>query len=348
MLNSLESFKYSGCVPRKTCALLTRDTDRLPSLFVIYISARMPSNPDIGARCEFRTWHSVPKKDGTIQPRKVTDPFGDVDIGDDDSSYALVLRRVYSEKLELTEISLKVNSPHILRVFRDVIKSYTTVPSDFTKPFELAGPFQMLLHFWDELLDYRTATDDNHIRQHLNLLFDFMEHECGPDRDKILMMVAKNQITYLSAWAIYRPGDLLYTTILGEPWLLRCQKTAYEVSTSIGPYIDVHCTYTDHDGTLAGEAAHVVRIVQKRKFGSENPAYITDLAIYPRRYYKGDRNGEDLETRLEARGRKYLSLKHMSVQAYDGLAQYLKEPPYTYYHPDMEDFDGVWLPFTVR
>lgn len=309
----------------------------------------MASNLEKGSRCEFRTWHSVPnKKDGTIKPKMITDPFGEIDAENDDISYALVIKRGFSEKLEPTEISLEVNSPHILRAFRDVIKSYTTVPSDFTKPFELSGPFQMLIHYWDELLDYRKATDDNQVRQHLGLLFDFMNHELGPDREKIKMMISRNQVTYLSAWALFRPGDLLYTTVMGQPWLLRCQKTAYEVSSTIGPYIDVYCNYTDHDGTEGGEAAHVVRIVQKRKFGSENPAYITDLPIYPRKFYNGGENDEEFETRLEVRGRKFLSLsKGTSVQAYDGLSQYLNEPPYDYWDPAMGDFDGVWLPFTV-
>jgi hypothetical protein len=36
------------------------------------------------------------------------------------------------------------------------------------------------------------------------------------------------------------------------------------------------------------------------------------------------------------------------VKAYDGLAFYLKEPPYSFYHPDMGDFAGTYLPFTVN
>lgn len=287
------------------------------------------------------------KKNGKLEPKKIAEPFGEVEINNDDIYYALIVRRSFSDALDLTDIVLQVNSPHILKAFRDVIKSYTTVPFDFTNPFELSSPFQMLYHYWDELLEYRTATDDNQIRQHLGLLFDFMNHEIGADREKIQMMIRMGQITYLNAWVIFRPGDLLYTTVMDQPWLLRCQKTAYEESTRIGPYIDVYCSYIDHDGSQEGEADQVIRIVQKRKFGSENPAFIRDLPIYPRRFVKEENGEEGLDARLQERGRKFLALKGMSVQAYDGLAQFLKEPPYTYFNPEMEDWDAVWSSFTV-
>lgn len=174
-----------------------------------------------------------------------------------------------------------------------------------------------------------------------------MRHEIGPDRDKVQTMVQKGQITYLHAWTLFRPGDVLYTSIMGHPWLLKCHKTAYEQSSSVGPYMEVHCTYTDHDGALEGQASHIVTIIQKRKFGSDNPAFITDLPIYPRSFVEGAWTGTELEARLEERGRKFLALKGVFVRAYDGLAQFLKEPPYSYYRPGMEDFEAIWLPFTV-
>lgn len=124
----------------------------------------------------------------------------------------------------------------------------------------------------------------------------------------------------------------------GAPWLLRCQKTAYEESTTQGPYIVVTCTYTDHDGTLEVAADHKFFIYQKRWFGSENPTFITDLPVYPRQFA---RNEKDLETRLVERGRRFLARKAVCTQAYDGLAQYLKEPPDSFFHPNMANFEGV-------
>lgn len=158
-------------------------------------------------------------------------------------------------------------------------------------------------------------------------------------------MVAKGQINYRQAWVLFRPGDLLYTSVMGHPWLLRCVKTAYEVSNSIGPYITVSCTYTDHDGSTEGSADHSFRLIQKREFGAENPAFITDLPVYPRKFAKAE---DDLEAKLEVRGRKFLDRKGASIQAYDGAAQFLKEPPYSWYSADENDYgSGIWLPYTV-
>jgi hypothetical protein len=301
-------------------------------------------DPKTGSRCEFRAYHKTTRKDGESALKSLTDPFKAAETGHGDDAYALVIRRDHADKGGHGSVTLKVNSPHLLKAFRNVIASYTTVSSDFNSPLELSSPFQMLMHWWDELDLYRKETGDADVRMHLNLLFEFMEFEIGPDRDKIMATVKEGRITYFSAWILFRPGDLVYTQVLDHPWLLRCHKTVYEVSTTKGPYLEVHCTYTDHDGARAGEAKHKIIMYQKKQFGQENPAFITDLPVYPRRFVKGE---DDLEERLTKRGEKFLDHKNVSVQEYDGIAHYLKEPPYSFWHPDMADFDGVWLPYTV-
>lgn len=171
-----------------------------------------------------------------------------------------------------------------------------------------------------------------------------MDHDLGKDRSNLTDALSHGQIRYYQAWAIFRPGELLYTQVMGHHWLLRCQKTAYEVSTVAGPYLTVYCTYTDHDGQRHGSAEHKFMIFQKREFGGENPAYITDLPVYPRRFVKGQ---DGMEAKLTARGETFLSRRSLCVQAYDGIARFLKEPPYTYYDPDPDTYSGVWLPFKV-
>lgn len=172
-----------------------------------------------------------------------------------------------------------------------------------------------------------------------------MQHEMGPEREKVQASLAKGQVNYLQAWILFRPGDLLYTTVMGHAWLLRCDKTAYEVSNKIGPYISVSCTYTDHDGLVEGAADHHFLIIQKRDFGADNPAFITDLPVFPRKFAKVH---GDLEERLKTRGERFFDRKGVRIQAYDGTAQFLKEPPYSWYSPDENHYgSGIWLPFTV-
>lgn len=103
--------------------------------------------PQTGVRCEFKTYHTVPKKNGELETKTVTEPFGTV-LSGDDAPFALVIQRKFTDKYELESTTLTVNSPHLLQVFRDVVGTgYTTVASDFSSPFDLSSPFQMLMHY---------------------------------------------------------------------------------------------------------------------------------------------------------------------------------------------------------
>lgn len=103
--------------------------------------------PKIGTRCEFKTYHSIPKKNGELETKAVAEPFGSVSHGED-APFALVINRRFTDKHELESTTLTVNSPHLLEMFRHVVgTSYTTVASDFKTPFDLSSPFQMLMHY---------------------------------------------------------------------------------------------------------------------------------------------------------------------------------------------------------
>lgn len=100
-----------------------------------------------GTKCEFKTYHTSPKKSGELVTETRLEPFGKSQ-DHVDGHYALVIRRKFTDRHELESTTLKVNSPYLLKVFEDVVgSSYTTVASDFKSPFELAGPFQMLMHY---------------------------------------------------------------------------------------------------------------------------------------------------------------------------------------------------------
>lgn len=299
--------------------------------------------PNVGEKCEIRVWQQKYKKDGTqeIVKKDGLRP----EHSEDDEPYALVATRIFDTKNVLEKTQLVVNSPRLLQIFRNMIGSYPTVPSDFETAVEMESPFRMLYHYWHEIDDLRHSTDDDITRMHLNLLFGFMKAEMGLDKARCDAMIRKNQISFAQLWTIYRPGDLLYTSEDGHGWLLKCKKTAYEETKSMGRFLEVHCTFTDYDGTAVGQATHIMYVNQKKKFAAENPAVITDLPIFPLQYLKG-RDG--LEDKLSERGRRYLSLQGVSVKSYNSLAKYLKDPPMDFYDPDMGDWPGVWLPYMVR
>ncbi|KAH0563096.1 hypothetical protein GP486_002338 [Trichoglossum hirsutum] len=296
----------------------------------------------IGQKCEVRVWQDRPRKDGSRQLVAKSDLGVGLDL-EEDQTYAIVMKQVFDDKSALQSTTLQINSPQLLRTFREVVKSYPTIPSDFEDPFEMESPFQMLFHYWDDLDIHRRAVTDDVTRMHLGLLFEYMKAEIGYDKSLCDGMVKKNNISFKHLWTIYRPGDLQYTVENGHPWLVRLEKTAYEENAKLGKWLELHCSYTDYDGRKAGRTSEIVKIYQKLLFAAENPAIITSLPMFPRKFLKGH---DDLEETLLKRGTRFLDMKGVLVRSYDGLAEYLKEPPASYYDPDMADFDGVWLAYT--
>jgi hypothetical protein len=294
-----------------------------------------------GNKCEFKAYHET-IKDGVPKSEHVLEPFAQHANEGEDSTYALIIRRTF-EHGQPKKTKLAINSPHILKAFREVVRSYAPVPSDFTSPLTLEGGFGMLVHYWDELDEYRQALSRADERKHLDLLFEFMEHELKSDRDQALKMIEKGQIAFKNAWVIFRPGEILYREFMGEPWLLVCEKAVYDETPDDGPYVEVYGVYTDHNGVIVGDATEKMTLYQRKVFPQQNSVPITGLPIYPRKFVP---IGDSLERRLKARGEKFLALKDSSVVRYSGQAEWLRPPPYDYYDPSGCKYRGVWLPYT--
>ncbi|KAJ2992188.1 hypothetical protein NUW58_g2251 [Xylaria curta] len=279
------------------------------------------SPPSVGNKCEFKAYRET-IKDGVPSSEQVLDPFADYGSRSDDSTYALIIKRTF-EHGQPKKTTLTVNSPYILKAFRDVVRSYDSVSSDFTSSLNLEGPFTMLVHYWDELDEYRRALSHVEERKHLDLLFEFMNNELKSDRDEALNMIQRGQIAFANAWVIYRPGTVLYREFMGEPWLLVCNKAV--------------------NGTTVGNVEDVTKMCQRDVFPQENPVAITGLQVYPRRFVP---IGDSLERHLRTRGEKFLALKDSSTVRYNGPAQWLKPPPFDFYDPSGCKFRGVWLSYT--
>ncbi|KAK8040896.1 hypothetical protein PG994_013903 [Apiospora phragmitis] len=278
----------------------------------------------LGPRCEFKAYREVIQPDGQSSVKVIEDPFEDQTGRDDDSPYAIVVRQII-EPNKPEKKKLRVNSPHILQAFRDVIQSYSMVPSGFKSPVELESPFKMPAHHWTGLEEYRHSVQDTPAGSHIDLLFDFMRHEMAPAREKAAHMVENNQISYENAWVPFQPGDLLYSEVGGHPWLLLCEKTAYEEDKDLGPYFEVQCTYSDHNDTFPGRSTKLFQMFQKKYFPADNPAVITYLPVYPLSFAKPK---EGLQDRLRERSERFLSLVDRSTATYTRAADFLKGPPY--------------------
>ncbi|CAD0107331.1 unnamed protein product [Aureobasidium uvarum] len=291
-------------------------------------------------KCEVKTWHLLQKEDGTEEKTSV-EGFGHVEPSTD--HFALVVTRKMDKNHKLESTTLNVNSPYILKAFRDVIKSHPTIPSDFTSSVSIPIPSEMLFHHWDGLQSYFDGLESDTARSHLALLLKFMDFDMGAVRKSYTAQVRSGLVEFARLGILFRPGDTVVTYVKAHPWLLKVDKTAYETHDKRGKYCELQCSFSDYDGEKYGVSKHVFRIYQKEDFGSDHPSKILELKVFPRACAPDD---ADLEARLRERGQLFLSITGAMVKQYDGPAQYLKLPPLSFFHPDENDWKQLWMPFT--
>ena len=290
-------------------------------------------------KCEVKTWHLHQKEDGTEEKTSV-EGFGHVEPSTD--HFALVVTRTIDKNHKLEKTTLDVNSPYILKAFRDVVKSHPTIPSDFSSPVSIPVPSEMLFHHWDDLHSYSSDLEDDTARSHLELLLKFMDFDMGAARKSYQVQVRSGLVEFARLGILFRPGDTVVTYVKSHPWLLRVDKTAFETHDKRGKYCEIQCSYSDYDGDKYGVSKHTFRLFKKEDFGSDHPSKILDLKVYPRTCAPDDK---ELEQSLRKRGSVFLSITGVLVRQYDGGAQYLKTPPLSFFHPEEDDWPQLWMRF---
>ena len=303
-------------------------------------SSKAADASSLHIKCEVKTWHLLQKEDGT-EEKTAVEGFGHVEPSTD--HFALVVTRKMDKNHKLESTTLDVNSPYILKAFRDVIKSHPTIPSDFSSSVSIPIPSEMLFHHWDDLQNHSSNLDDDTARSHLALLLKFMDFDMGAARKSYLSQTRSGVVEFDNLGILFRPGDRVVTYVKSHPWLLNVVKTAYEKNDKRGRYCEIQCSYSDYDGEKYGVSKHMFRIYQKEDFGSDHPSKILDLKVFPWACAPDD---VDLERNIRERGELFLSITGVLVRQYDGAAQYLKLPPLSFFHPDEDDWPQLWMPFT--
>jgi hypothetical protein len=154
-----------------------------------------------GEQCEIQICNIRPKgTDVKLGLKHLSD--------DEDNSFALVLDRNFDKRNVLESTTLRVNSPHLLTIFKDVVKHHPAVAADYDVPFEMDSPFEMLFHYWDELhsLAGQDSLSDD-ARMHLRLLLGFMKANMGPSKAVVESMLKAGSISYSTLWTIFKPGQ---------------------------------------------------------------------------------------------------------------------------------------------
>lgn len=300
------------------------------------------SKDDIGSKSELKIWRERYGTDGSPETVEVSslDPFDG--LHQDDDQFAIVVRQKFDERHGLEKTTIKINSPYILKAFRDVIEAHPAIPVDFTEPFEMVGPFKALVHHWDGIFEYRQGLQDASAREHLDVLCEFMNADMGREKHKLDAMISKGHIDFDNLWAIFKPQDLMVVYVHGYPWQTRLVKTAYEQTDCDGMFLEVHQTFTSSDGSGLVRSAQVTKIYQRENFPQDSPGSISDLPIIPSKFVKASISQEELVTR----GKQYSKMESKTIYYCDGLSEYLKPPPDDFFHPNMANYAHVWLPYT--
>lgn len=271
-------------------------------------------------------------KDDATDSRKSTDKY---------HIYALTSTQNYDHKNKPTTKTLRINSQHILKGLDDVVQYYPSHCVGFDQPVEIESPFEILYHHEHELAERREATDDPTAKAHFCLLLNYLKEEPGAGAAGL---ISAGLITFNLLWAIFKPGDLVYTIENGHKRLYWLRSTSYSESWSKGEYLELKCSYHAFDGTQAGRATRELSIYQNLECPGNSTVRITSLSILPLKHYP---NWKKIETELGQRGKKYLELTNRCVHKYEGLCMRLKLPPGSQYYNEEESFNGVWLPQTV-
>ncbi|MCJ1288004.1 hypothetical protein MMC26_007357 [Xylographa opegraphella] len=254
--------------------------------------------------------------------------------------YALVTKQVFNKDSTLRTANLQVNSPHILRILRKVVGVYSTQPAGFDVPITEEAPFALFYHYKAELARYEGQ--DEAVRQHHRILIDWIDAELGPVSADAEKLIAKGYITFPLLWTIFKTGELQFASHQGHPRLYRLDTAVYKETANKGQMFEVRCSYVDYNGTAVGRARETIQLFDRIHFTGKSPSKITSLPVAPRKFV----GNEDLEAVLAARGQRMLEFKGILVMQYEGLLEYLKMPPYSWWGPACER-DGVWTPISI-
>jgi hypothetical protein len=294
-----------------------------------------------GLRCEVKSLLLRQKK-GEIEIIEKSNKQIDEDPY---SKYALVSKQSFDETHKLISTTLEINSPQLLKVFKEVITYYPGESLDFKSKFTIEDPYMMLVHHRDALLQYRDETDDTIVKMHIALLLDHLTAEAGPRQEDINTMIKAGTITFPLLWVIFKPGDWVCQHSNGHTRLFQVRRHGYGESSARGKYFDLSCSFVSFDGEKVGRANDKLRIWDRGEFFGMFPTSITSLSAFPIKFLEATERVKILEATAE-RGERYLAIKEMCVMEYNGLYLYLRRPPWNYYS-ELANYDGTFLPETT-
>ncbi|GIZ44352.1 hypothetical protein CKM354_000755200 [Cercospora kikuchii] len=226
------------------------------------------------------------------------------------SQFALCLvRHMSHDNRYVQKTSLQVNSQHLKDILRDTIDSFPGI-SFHTKEITIDAPYRVLFHYKDELEAAGEKLEDEDAIAHLDLLLEFIHEEFKDVIEESDNLREQGLMSYEHLWTIFRPGDLIYGTVLGQPRAFRLN--SYQYVCGNFPGLQLSTEFVDFDGEDFGTRDGAQFIAA---FGGAQR--IDGLEAFPMKFHSVPK---DVQKQLVARGRRFEELAGMHFKRYASIA----------------------------
>ncbi|KAF3911588.1 hypothetical protein ABW21_db0208481 [Orbilia brochopaga] len=206
--------------------------------------------------------------------------------------------------------TIDIQSKPVKDLLKDMITDYPGI-SFSTAQVVLNFPLRVLWYYQNELKEARRKAKEeeaeSELGQHLDTLIKFLDDEFESTNEEFDNLTAEGLINFELLWTLFKPGQLIYTTMLMQPRVLRLR--SYQ-RTECGA--SLKGTFVDYDGSKFGEADAEVDV-----FGFTGSKKIQDLNVIPLHRVA---TKDAIIKRLTDRGTKFAALQGCHCKKYNGVA----------------------------
>lgn len=249
------------------------------------------------------TWSAEPQK-------KITTA-----TATDTSGYAILARQTeghgdFGRELKLH--SMVIQSDLIKDVLNEVLKGYPGITTGL-EHLTVEAPFAAFYHRWAELTEaYETSTGKT--QEHLKLLITLLEVEFEGMHKMVADLLKNGVIEYKYIWAIFQPGEHIYTTTQGQDAVMLLESGLPYDETQYGGNRGwvLSAKHIDYNGSMTGFGTTKIKIQEFK-----GTLTLSELDAIP---FDQRPDQKELVSTLIKRGRRFASLRTANFQEYSGKA----------------------------
>jgi uncharacterized protein DUF7025 len=237
---------------------------------------------------------------------------------------------------ENAKTSIKIHSPYIINVLREVLNKQWVVNLDLDT-VKIDEPYRALVYHLEEMRLYKNNHPPGHSESyvktcnyHIDILLGFLENELGTELRLERQRREKSppKVTYNYLWLLFKPGDDVFINETSEAPLM--PMTVFRTLNAF--------KYRGNDQYQRRFDVHGWRIQSSNKYACTPIGYnvyieefegekdICMLPVIPKEFMP---EYKTLERRFIDRGKKWFSVRNLAYKEYSGMT--LQEPKVNVY-----------------